>query len=94
MAALSHLTSTVAGCPQAACTRFMGARPCQVPGDPADRVTLDEQDGITVTVFASEVARRPDHTHIWAVRNPDKLRPWAPGCRCSASMGRIIPYRL
>ena len=34
-----------------------------------------EQDGVIVTVFAFEVA--DDRiTHIWAVRNPDKLRPW------------------
>ena len=34
-----------------------------------------EQDGITVTVFAFDIA--DDRiTHIWAVRNPDKLRPW------------------
>ncbi len=34
-----------------------------------------QQDGITVTVFAFEVAG-DRITHIWAVRNPDKLRPW------------------
>ncbi len=37
-----------------------------------------QQDGVTVTVFAFDVAgdriRR-----IWAVRNPDKLRPWTTG---------------
>jgi len=34
------------------------------------------QDGVTVTVFAFDVA--DDRiTRIWAVRNPDKLRPWA-----------------
>jgi RNA polymerase sigma-70 factor (ECF subfamily) len=37
-----------------------------------------QQDGVTVTVFAFEVAgdriRR-----IWAVRNPEKLRPWTAG---------------
>jgi RNA polymerase sigma-70 factor (ECF subfamily) len=33
------------------------------------------QDGATVTVFAFDVA--DDRiTRIWAVRNPDKLRPW------------------
>jgi len=33
------------------------------------------QDGVTVTVFAFEVAG-DRITCIWAVRNPDKLRPW------------------
>ena len=35
-----------------------------------------QQDGITVTVFAFDVADG-QITHIWAVRNPEKLRPWA-----------------
>jgi len=34
-----------------------------------------QQDGVTVTVFAFEVAG-DKIKHIWAVRNPDKLRPW------------------
>jgi RNA polymerase sigma factor (sigma-70 family) len=34
-----------------------------------------QQDGVTVTVFAFEVAG-DRITRIWAVRNPDKLRPW------------------
>ena len=34
-----------------------------------------QQDGITVTVFAFDIAN-DRITHIWAVRNPDKLRPW------------------
>jgi RNA polymerase sigma-70 factor, ECF subfamily len=34
-----------------------------------------QQDGITVTVFAFDIAS-DRITHIWAVRNPDKLRPW------------------
>src|SRR5215813_8013851 len=37
-----------------------------------------QQDGITVTVFAFEVAG-DRIKHIWAVRNPEKLRPWAAG---------------
>ncbi|MGH3421900.1 MAG: RNA polymerase sigma factor SigJ [Streptosporangiaceae bacterium] len=37
-----------------------------------------QQDGVTVTVFAFEVAG-DKITHIWAVRNPDKLRPWTTG---------------
>jgi hypothetical protein len=32
-------------------------------------------DGVTVTVMAFEVAG-DRIKHIWAVRNPDKLRPW------------------
>jgi RNA polymerase sigma factor (sigma-70 family) len=34
-----------------------------------------QQDGVTVTVFAFEVAG-DRIKHIWAVRNPEKLRPW------------------
>jgi RNA polymerase sigma-70 factor (ECF subfamily) len=34
-----------------------------------------QQDGVTVTVFAFDIAGERI-THIWAVRNPDKLRPW------------------
>jgi RNA polymerase sigma factor (sigma-70 family) len=34
-----------------------------------------QQDGVTVTVFAFEVAG-DRIKRIWAVRNPDKLRPW------------------
>jgi RNA polymerase sigma-70 factor (ECF subfamily) len=37
-----------------------------------------QQDGITVTVFAFDVAG-DRIKHIWAVRNPDKLRPWKTG---------------
>ncbi|GAA5039100.1 RNA polymerase sigma-70 factor (ECF subfamily) [Thermocatellispora tengchongensis] len=36
-----------------------------------------QQDGVTVTVFAFDVAG-DRITHIWAVRNPDKLRAWMP----------------
>ena len=36
---------------------------------------IAQQDGITVTVFAFDITA--DHiTHIWAIRNPEKLRPW------------------
>ncbi len=35
-----------------------------------------QQDGLTVTVFAFHIAGGRIK-HIWAVRNPDKLRPWA-----------------
>ncbi|HEU0288485.1 MAG TPA: RNA polymerase sigma factor SigJ [Nocardioidaceae bacterium] len=34
-----------------------------------------QQGGVTVTVMAFEVAG-DRITHIWAVRNPEKLRPW------------------
>jgi RNA polymerase sigma factor (sigma-70 family) len=37
-----------------------------------------QQDGATVTVFAFEVAG-DRIKHIWAVRNPGKLRPWTTG---------------
>ena len=37
-----------------------------------------QQDGVTVTVFAFEVAG-DKIKHIWVVRNPDKLRPWTAG---------------
>jgi RNA polymerase sigma factor (sigma-70 family) len=37
-----------------------------------------QRDGVTVTVFAFDVdAERIKH--IWAIRNPEKLRPWAAG---------------
>ncbi|MGH8869072.1 MAG: RNA polymerase sigma factor SigJ [Actinomycetes bacterium] len=39
-----------------------------------------QQDGVTVTVFAFHIT--DDRIkHIWAVRNPDKLRPWTTGRR-------------
>jgi hypothetical protein len=34
-----------------------------------------QQDGATVTVYAFDLAG-DRIKHIWAVRNPDKLRPW------------------
>lgn len=34
-----------------------------------------QQDGVTVTVFAFDVAG-DRIMRIWGVRNPDKLRPW------------------
>jgi RNA polymerase sigma factor (sigma-70 family) len=37
-----------------------------------------QQDGVTVTVFAFDVAGGRI-THIWVVRNPEKLRPWTTG---------------
>jgi RNA polymerase sigma-70 factor (ECF subfamily) len=39
---------------------------------------IAQHDGTTVTVFAFDIAG--DHvTRIWAIRNPDKLRPWTTG---------------
>jgi RNA polymerase sigma factor (sigma-70 family) len=37
-----------------------------------------QQDGVTVTVFAFDIAG-DRIKHIWAVRNPEKLRPWTAG---------------
>ena len=37
-----------------------------------------QQDGVTVTVFAFDISG-DRITRIWAVRNPDKLRPWTTG---------------
>jgi RNA polymerase sigma-70 factor (ECF subfamily) len=37
-----------------------------------------QQDGVTVTVFAFHIAG-DRIKHIWAVRNPEKLRPWTTG---------------
>ncbi len=37
-----------------------------------------QQDGVTVTVMAFDVAGDRIN-HIWAVRNPNKLRPWTTG---------------
>jgi RNA polymerase sigma factor (sigma-70 family) len=39
---------------------------------------IAQQDGVTVTVFAFEVAG-DRISRIWAIRNPDKLRPWTAG---------------
>jgi RNA polymerase sigma-70 factor (ECF subfamily) len=35
-----------------------------------------QEDGVTVTVYAFDIADEKIK-HIWAVRNPEKLRPWA-----------------
>ncbi len=39
-----------------------------------------QQDGVTVVVAAFDVAG-DRITHIWAVRNPEKLRPWTGGAQ-------------
>ncbi len=36
---------------------------------------VSQQDGVTVTVFAFDLAG-DQIKHIWAIRNPEKLRPW------------------
>jgi hypothetical protein len=33
---------------------------------------------VTITVFAFGITG-DQITHVWAVRNPDKLRPWTAG---------------
>lgn len=48
---------------------------CSVNGLPG---LVARQDGVTVTVFAFRIAEGLI-THIWAVRNPEKLRPWTEG---------------
>jgi RNA polymerase sigma factor (sigma-70 family) len=48
---------------------------CTVNGQPG---LVAQQDGVTVTVFAFDVA--DDRIkHIWVIRNPEKLRPWTTG---------------
>jgi RNA polymerase sigma-70 factor, ECF subfamily len=37
-----------------------------------------QQDGVTVTVLAFDIAG-DRIKHIWAIRNPEKLRPWTEG---------------
>jgi RNA polymerase sigma factor (sigma-70 family) len=39
---------------------------------------IAQQDGVTVSVFAFDIAG-DRIKHIWAVRNPEKLRPWTVG---------------
>jgi RNA polymerase sigma factor (sigma-70 family) len=39
---------------------------------------IAQQDGVTVTVFAFDIDG-DRIKHIWAVRNPEKLRPWMTG---------------
>jgi RNA polymerase sigma-70 factor (ECF subfamily) len=37
---------------------------------------IGQEDGVIVTVYAFAVSDAGRITHIWAVRNPEKLRPW------------------
>jgi RNA polymerase sigma factor (sigma-70 family) len=39
---------------------------------------IAQQDGVTVTVFAFQVTG-DQISHIWVIRNPEKLRPWIGG---------------
>ena len=48
---------------------------CAVNGQPG---VVARQDGVTVTVFAFDVAGGRIR-HIWVVRNPEKLRLWTSG---------------
>jgi len=66
--------------------RYITGLAARAPGDMAilERTVngqpglIAQQDGVTVTVFAFDVA--DDRiTRIWAVRNPEKLRPWTTG---------------
>ncbi|MDR8413153.1 RNA polymerase sigma factor SigJ [Nonomuraea sp. 3-1Str] len=41
---------------------------------------IAQQDGVTVSVYAFDIAG-DRIKHIWAVRNPDKIRPWTVGPR-------------
>ena len=66
------------------------ARACLDIAAMAPRLTLREPtvngqpglvaqlDGVTVTVYAFDIAG-DRIKHIWAVRNPEKLRPWMTG---------------
>ncbi|MEU6716408.1 RNA polymerase sigma factor SigJ [Nonomuraea sp. NPDC046802] len=79
----SALLHPVEGAEQVA--RFFMERVGGVPGLTILERTVNGQpglvaqmDGVTVSVYAFEVA--DDRIkHIWAIRNPDKLRPWMTG---------------
>ncbi|MYS83309.1 MULTISPECIES: RNA polymerase sigma factor SigJ [Streptomycetaceae] len=49
-----------------------------------------QQDGVIVTVYAFDVAN-DRVTHIWAVRNPEKLRPWTVGHNTGTKPARPHP---
>ncbi|MEU4719486.1 RNA polymerase sigma factor SigJ [Nonomuraea dietziae] len=54
---------------------------------------IAQQDGVTVSVYAFEVAG-DRIKRIWAVRNPDKLRPWTAGPRHQESQEQqVAPER-
>jgi len=65
--------------------RFFASRATAVPGVTLLERTVNGQpglvaqlDGATVAVLAFDVAG-DRIKHIWAVLNPDKLRPWTTG---------------
>jgi RNA polymerase sigma factor (sigma-70 family) len=62
---------------------------CTVNGQPG---LVGQQDGVTVTVFAFEVAAGRIR-HVWAIRNPDKLQPWRIASReeLSAEQDQLLP---
>ncbi|MFI8850599.1 RNA polymerase sigma factor SigJ [Streptomyces sp. 891-h] len=47
-----------------------------------------QQDAVTVTVFAFEVAGGRI-THIWVIRNPEKLRHWTTGAPRSGELAQV-----
>ena len=53
-------------------TRHLSYLERTVNGQPG---LVAQMDGVTVTVFAFEI-NGDRISHIWAVRNPGKLRPW------------------
>ncbi|MFF6999043.1 RNA polymerase sigma factor SigJ [Streptomyces sp. NPDC008313] len=67
---IAHLYVTIARCapPRTILERTVNGRPGLVV----------EAEGRVETVFAFEVADDDRIARIWAVRNPDKLRPWQP----------------
>ncbi|MFD9504280.1 hypothetical protein [Streptomyces sp. NPDC060035] len=71
-------------------------------GRPADVTMLErtvngrpglvaQQDGVIVTVYAFDIAG-DRITHIWAVRNPEKLRPWTVGHSTETKPARPHPW--
>lgn len=63
-------------------------RPRTVNGRPG---LVGEQDGVVVTVFSFDVSGRI--RHIWATRNPDKLRGWVDVAGATAEQPSPGPTR-
>jgi len=81
---VAFILHDVFGHPFAEIARIVGRTPAAcglailertVNGQPG---LIAQLSGITVTVFAFEIAGNRI-SRIWAVRNPDKLRPWTTG---------------
>ncbi|GAA3466387.1 RNA polymerase sigma factor SigJ [Nonomuraea roseola] len=54
---------------------------------------IAQQDGVTVSVYAFDIAGERIK-HIWAVRNPDKLRPWTVGPQNQENqIQQVVPER-